>query len=72
MKNKAIILISEAMAGILLLLFFFWRLYFQPILKIDESERLMGTGMLWLGSKLHTPYGFDRTTGIFLSVSPIS
>ena len=50
MKNKAIILISEAMAGILLLLFFFWRLYFQPILKTDGSERLMGTGMLWLAA----------------------
>ena len=50
MKNKAIILISEAMAGILLLLFFFWRLYFQPILKADGSERLIGTGMLWLAA----------------------
>ena len=50
MKNKVIILISEAMAGILLLLFFFWRLYFQPILKTDGSERLMGTGMLWLAA----------------------
>ena len=38
MKNKAIILISEAMAGILLLLFFFWRLYFQPILKMDPND----------------------------------
>ena len=50
MKNKVIILISEAMAGILLLLFFFWRLYFQPILKTDGSEGLMGLGMLWLAA----------------------
>ena len=69
MKNKAIILILEAMAGILLLLL-------ETLFSTDFEDRWIRTTYgYWNAvacSKLHTPYGFDWTTGIFLSVSPIS
>ncbi len=50
MKNKAIILMIEAMTGILLLVFFFWRLYFQPHLQAQISERAIAEGMLGLAA----------------------
>lgn len=50
MKNKAISLIIEAMAGILLLLFFFWKLYFQPHLAGSDAAKAAETGMLWLAA----------------------
>ena len=48
MKNKVIIMTAEAMGGILLLQFFFWRLYFQPHLQDGSGERAMAEGMVWL------------------------
>ena len=66
MKNKVIILISEAMAGILL----------ETLFPADFEDRWIRTPYgYWNAvacSKLHTPYGSDRTAGIFSSVSPIS
>ena len=50
MKNKVMIMMAEAMAGILLLLFFFWRLYFQPHLQDGAGERTMAEGMVWLAA----------------------
>ena len=50
MKSKVIIMMVEAMAGILLLLFFFWRLYFQPHLQDGDMERAMAEGMVWLAA----------------------
>ncbi len=50
MKNKAIIVMIEIMVGILLLLFFFWRLYFQPHLQEGGAEHAMAVGMLWLAA----------------------